>query len=775
MNNTKQKSTEKKFLFSTIISLLVIFFQLSFSYAQTVDANLGIIPVPFAVKVNSGEFIFSQQTLIQADDPKNKAVVFLRDYLLHSRNFGNKISINGSAKPKKGKTLLVLTAKGSENLPAEGYTLEITPGRIKITGKDAGLFYGIQSFIQLFPIEKSASFKLPCAVIEDQPRFGYRGMMLDVSRHFFSVAEVKKFLDRMATYKLNRFQWHLTDNQGWRIEIKKYPKLTSVGAYRDLTLFGNNRDWLDSVFYGGFYTQEEIKEVVKYAAERYITVIPEIEMPGHSEAALRAYPELKCELPKNSKQKHQYDIIYCPTEQTVTFLQDVLSEVMTLFPGQYIHIGGDEAYKLPWRESAFCQKLIRDLNLKDENGLQSYFIQRMEKFINSKGKSIIGWDEILEGGLAPNATVMSWRGEAGGISAAKQKHNVIMSPSSAGMYFDYYQSTSNMEPVNYAGYAPLWKTYSYNPVPDSLTKEEQAYIVGVQANIWTEAIATPAKLEYMYLPRMLASSEVAWSSRLNKNYKNFSEARLPGHLAKFDASGYNYRVPEAFNALDTTMIGSKFTIKLRPPMSGSKIYYTFNGRTPGDTDLEYTGPLTFFIPENERRELQTLVITPFGRRSVATRTVMYNRSLLPAISYSGNSQGLKYKLIIGKFTTAEQIEYASVIDSGITQTFSVNEFKKNNPALGLIYEGFVSVDKDGAYYFSLSSDEGSQLFIDNEKVADNDKPYVRFEKGGAIPLTKGFHKIKVKYFDSGGAGALKVYMTAPGSVKKELTAEVLFN
>jgi len=514
--------------------------------AQDTDPNLGIIPVPVSVKKATGQFVLSQQTTIQADSPSNKAVLFFKDYLANNLAYHKAIVAESS----KTANIITLTSAGTDNLPAEGYRLTITPQQITVAGKGAGLFYGVQTLLQLMPAERSATTKLPCVQVEDYPRFGYRGAMLDVGRHFFSVEMVKKYIDLLAAYKLNNFHWHLTEDQGWRIEIKKYPKLTQISSKRAQTLIGGYRDrtpqQFDNTPYGGFYTQDQIRDVVKYAAARYINIVPEIEMPGHSQAALAAYPELSCDPSQTYKVAETWGVfkdIYCPSEKTFAFLQDVLTEVMELFPSKYIHIGGDEAPKDAWKNSAFCQQLIKKLNLKDEHELQSYFIQRMEKFVNSKGRSIIGWDEILEGGLAPNATVMSWRGEEGGIAAAQQKHNVIMTPGSAGLYIDHGQGKPSLEPLSIGGNEPLSKIYSYNPVPAVLTPEQQKYIEGVQANLWTEYVPTDAKVEYMLLPRLMALSEVAWSPLANKNFKDFSETRLPGQLALKTISITAYQRP----------------------------------------------------------------------------------------------------------------------------------------------------------------------------------------------------------------------------------------
>jgi hexosaminidase len=766
-------------LLAALSIALACTFQANVTKAQTPadDPHMGIIPAPASITKTTGTFVFSQLTQIKADNPNDRNVVFLKDFLLNNRHFNNKVSkYNAKVRSAKG-TQLVLTAKGSAALPKEGYKLTITPRRITIIGKDAGLFYGIQTLIQLFPVETSGTEKLSCMTIEDAPRFGYRGMMLDVSRHFFTVPQVKKVIELLAAYKLNNFHWHLVDGQGWRIEIKKYPKLTQVGAYRKQTMFGTNRDWPDSLSYGGYYTQDEIRDVVKFAAARYINVIPEIEMPAHSEAALRAYPELKCELPADSKvPARELNNIYCPTEETFTFLENVLTEVMALFPSKYIHIGGDEANKEPWKASAFCQALIKEKGLKDEHGLQSYFIQRIEKFLNSKGRSIIGWDEILEGGLAPNATVMSWTGEEGGIAAARQKHNVIMTPQTTGNYFDHYQSGSPQEPVSFGRYAALDETYNYDPVSKELTPDEQQYVIGTQGNLWTEYVPTVAKLQYQILPRLFALSEVAWSKPENKDYTNFSQIRLAKHFARLDAIHYNYRVPTALPVIDTMVIGAQFSFAPKSVVPGAKIYYTLNGRDPLDTDLEYVSPVTIYVPLNEKREFKTRVITPSGRRSIATRTLMYNRAPLPAVNYTANKPGLSCKLIKSTFTVPDQLDYTTAKDSAVVDKLNAEALKKDNPHFGMVYNGYVNIPADGNYTFSQASYTDTQLFIDGEKITESEN---------ALPLAKGFHKIKVKYIYNAPIllpgqyrvrqTPLHVFMTAPGTEKKEFDPAMLFN
>jgi len=761
-------------LFSAVIILSTTLVK-----AQDADPNMGIIPAPVSIKKAPGQFILSQQTVFLADSPDNKAVLFLADYL-HTKKM-----LNIQPKADSTKTLinsLVLTSAGTDSLPAEGYRLTITPQKIIIAGKGAGLFYGIQTLIQLMPAGGGATVQLPCVQIEDYPRFGYRGMMLDVCRHFFSVEFVKKYIDLMAAYKLNNFHWHLTDDQGWRIEIKKYPRLTEIGSQRAQTLIGNYHDrtpqQFDSTPYGGFYTQDEIREVVKYATDRYINIVPEIEMPGHSEAALAAYPELSCDPSKTYSVSQTWGVfndVYCPSDKTFGFLEDVLTEVMDLFPSKYIHIGGDEVPKIVWQQSPYCQKLIKKLKLKNEEGLQSYFIQRIEQFVNSKGRSIIGWDEILEGGLSPNATVMSWRGEAGGIAAAQQNHDVIMTPGSAGLYLDAAQGKLADEPLGIGGYSPLQKTYSYNPTPAALTPEQQKHIIGVQANLWTEYIATEAKVEYMILPRMLAVSEVAWTSLANKNYTDFANTRLPSHLAWFDKNGFDYRVPQAIGTKDTIIFGPQLNVQLKSPVKGASIYYTIDGYTPRETDLVYTVPLSYDVPPDQYRTLETMVITPSGKRSVVTTTTMYNKAPFPAVNYTGTAPGLKYVLYTGTFNNTNDLDVAAGVDTGITKSFSPFAIKKNTFTYGIIYSGFIRIDSTDVYGFATQSDDGSVLLIDDQPVVSNDGKHGLFEQGGSVPLQKGYHKFTLKYYNVGSTAVLRVYLTLPGKPKGELSPDELYN
>jgi hexosaminidase len=622
-----------------IISGLVLAFVTLNVSAQT-DENLGIIPAPVKLERQSGFFKLDKTVVLVSNETPNAATAdILNAFIANKGGFALRTPKTAAS----GERVILLSSNGADQLPAEGYLLTVNAKTITVTGKGAGLFYGVQSLMQMMPEKNGQEIDVPASTIQDYPRFKYRGMHLDVGRHFFSVAFVKKYIDLMAQYKLNNFHWHLTEDQGWRIEIKKYPKLTTVGAERAGTIVGHHPGvTTDNTPYKGFYTQDEVKEVVAYAAKKFINVIPEIELPGHSSAAIAAYPQLSCfpdrdtyidpKAPwagsRKGKQVQQtwgvFDDVFAPTEYTFKFLEDVLDEVMALFPSKYIHIGGDESPKEYWKQSPFCQQLIKEKGMKDEHELQSYFIQRIEKYINSKGRNIIGWDEILEGGLAPNATVMSWRGVEGGIAAAKLNHNVIMTPGSNGLYLDQAQSKSPDEPINIGGVDPYSRVYAYDPVPAELSDDQKKFIEGVQGNVWTEYIESPQKLEYQVLPRMLALSEIAWSPVSRKDYKNFSEDRIPVHLARLEKAGLNFWVPTPLGQSDKQIDGGEITADLKAPVLGSKIYYTLDGSRPSEVSNSVKTPLKVAVPKGKKLELKTIVITSTGKRSVVSTTVLNN-------------------------------------------------------------------------------------------------------------------------------------------------------
>jgi len=504
-------------------------------------APINIVPKPVLVSTAVGTVRWDESVSIEAVSQGEKdAAEFLVDFF-KTKNIRAEV-----VSSSEGNNSISIAMINQHVLYKEGYHLIIDEQGVMIKANSAaGLFYGVQSLIQIISADGK---EVPFVSITDYPRFSYRGLHLDVGRHMFPAAFIKKYIDLLARHKLNTFHWHLTEDQGWRIEITKYPKLQEVAAYRNETVIGrattrtrNQVKGYDGKQYGGYYTQEEIKDIVQYAAARHVTIIPEIEMPGHAMAALAAYPNLGCTggTYETAKTWGVFDDVYCAgKEDAFLFLQDVLNEVIELFPSEYIHIGGDECPKKRWEKCPHCQKRMKDLGLKDEHELQSYFIQRMEKYLNGKGKKIIGWDEILEGGLAPNATVMSWRGEEGGIAAAQQNHDVIMSPT-GWCYFDYNQDTSKTEPLGGGSYLPVSKVYSYEPVPAQLDEVQSRHILGVQANVWSEYLTTTDYVEYMVYPRACAIAEVAWSPKDARDYKDFLR-RMDTHFDRLTEWHVNF-------------------------------------------------------------------------------------------------------------------------------------------------------------------------------------------------------------------------------------------
>ena len=528
-----------------------------------------------------------------------------------------------------GVNAIVLRRDTAAGIPAEGYRIDISARRAQLSaGDDAGLFYGLQTLLQL----ADERGNLPCVSIEDHPRYRYRGLHLDVCRHFFPVRFIKHYRDWMASCKLNTFHWHLTDDQGWRIEIKRYPRLTEIGGYRTRTQIGGFHEdpiTYEQGRYGGYYTQDEIREVVAYAAERHIAVIPEIEMPGHATAALAAYPELACgHGPKSFETSGRWgvlDDVFCPgKEQTFEFLEGVLDEVLELFPSKLIHIGGDECPRVRWKECPDCRARMEDEGIEDEAGLQTYLTLRIGRHLEAKGRRLIGWDEILDGELAPGAVVMSWRGTRGGIAAARRRHEVIMTPSTY-LYFDKKATDSYDEPVSLSSsLLPLEKIYGYDP-DEGIAPEDRRYLLGVQANLWTEFIRTEGRASFQLLPRIYALAEIAWSPVERKSWREFSEVRLPAHLARIDASGEPYRLPAPLGIEDGTSEGESFSFVIRPPFPGCKVRYTLNGAVPQDFDREMPEKFDIAVPRGEQRTLRCVTIAPSGRRSTVTTLVLTNR------------------------------------------------------------------------------------------------------------------------------------------------------
>ena len=592
------------------------------------EANYQIIPLPQEIVTSQvNPFILKSGVKIlypEGNEKMQRDAQFLADYLKTAT--GKDFSIEAGT---EGKNAIVL-ALGSEVENPESYQLKVTDQGVTITAPtEAGVFYGIQTLRKSLPIALGADVALPAVEIKDAPRFGYRGAHFDVSRHFFTIDEVKTYIDMLALHNMNRLHWHITDDQGWRLEIKKYPKLTEIGSQRSGTVIGRNSGEYDGKPYGGFYTQEEAKEIVAYAAERYITVIPEIDLPGHMQAALAAYPELGCTGGPYEVWRQwgvSEDVLCAGNDQVLKFLEDVYSELIEIFPSEYIHVGGDECPKVRWEKCPKCQARIKALGLKSddkhskEERLQSFVINHIEKFLNDHGRQIIGWDEILEGGLAPNATVMSWRGEKGGIEAAKQKHDVIMTPNTY-LYFDYYQSTdTEHDPLAIGGYLPLERVYSFEPTA-GIPEEYKKYVTGVQANLWTEYIPTFSQVEYMVLPRMDALAEVQWTNA-PKDFKAFLP-RLVRMTELYDRLGYNYAKHIFDIRASFTTDGDKGEIVVTLETEGSAdIHYTLDGSEPTATSPKYEAPLRI----KQNAEVKAVAVRPTGNSRIFSEKIDFNKA-----------------------------------------------------------------------------------------------------------------------------------------------------
>jgi hexosaminidase len=598
------------------------------SDGQKAQGDYAVIPLPQEVAIQgSAPFLLKPSTPItyqEGDAEMEQTARFLASYIKEVTGYEPKVTMGDA-----GKGIHLSIASDIRN--KEGYRLLVSENGVEIAGaSNAGIFYGVQTLRKSIPAAADGmQVELPAVSINDYPRFPYRGMHLDVSRHFFPTDSVKKFIDILALHNMNRFHWHLTDDQGWRIEIKKYPELTQIGSKRKETVIGRNSGKYDGQPYDGFYTQDEIRDVIAYAKERFITIIPEIDLPGHQLAALATYPELGCTggpYEVWTQWGVSDDVICAGNEKSMQFLEDVLAEVIDLFPSEYIHIGGDECPKVRWQKCPKCQARIKAEGIKGDNKhsaeeyLQSYVISRMEKFVESKGRHIIGWDEILEGGLAPNATVMSWRGVGGGIEAAKQQHNVIMTPNSY-LYFDYYQSTdTEHDPLAIGGYLPLERVYSFEPT-DGIPEEYQKYVIGAQANLWTEYIPTFSQMEYMIMPRMDALADIQWSNA-PKDYKAFLP-RLVRMTKLYDRLGYNYakHIFDIRASFATDDDKGEVVVTLETE-GDADIHYTLDGSEPNAASPKYEAPLR--IKENV--EIKAVAIRPTGNSRIFSEKIDFNKA-----------------------------------------------------------------------------------------------------------------------------------------------------
>lgn len=732
----------------------------------------GIIPKPVSVeKTSKGSFTLSANSVIIVKKPSTVEAQKIASIL--SQKTGLKVAENGVG--------IELALIDSFLLPSnEAYILEVKMNGIFIKARHhAGLLYGIQSLYQLMPpnMNLNPQVKIPFIKITDYPRFGWRGLHMDVSRHFFDKAFIKKQLDLLVMLKMNVYHWHLTDDQGWRIEIKKYPKLTEMGAWRDDK---RSEPWNYYQYastpgqpkYGGFYTQEDIKEIVQYAADRNITVVPEIDLPGHSAAAIYAYNWLSCKnqpwtIEPTSPFEFSDPLCVCD-DKVVEFTKDILSEVIALFPSKYIHIGGDECKHAAWENEPLCKKIMEKEGLKTTTELQARFNRQLESFIISKGRKMMGWDEILEGGIAPEAAVMSWRGMEGGIEAAKHKHPFVMA-SSTHLYFDMPQSESEFT-SGWLRTLPLEKVYSFEPIPAELTPEEAKYMLGVEACLWTENMQTPAKVESQALPRSMALAEIAWSPKGTNNFGEFKK-RLQNFFPILDQNGYNYFVPEPIGLKEKQLFIDKTEVNLKFNYPYGQIRYTTDGSEPVASSPLFTSTIIVTKP-------MTIKAKTFMPNGKTGRTISgeFSKGTLQTASIPSKAleKGITYKYYEGKSNSLKFMDTAKVKREGMVDKFI---FPKDVIAdgWGVDYTGFISVPTDGIYIFYTASDDGSELYINGNKIVDNDGVHGDSEKNGTLALKAGYHTIRVRYFEGNYGESLNVSWEGPSIKKGIIEAQYLFH
>ncbi|WP_299437984.1 family 20 glycosylhydrolase [uncultured Aquimarina sp.] len=752
-----------------IIGFLLFFWSCTqTSTDEIISDSIAIIPKPLSIHKKEGSFTLNSDTSFFYEDSSIQPI---------SGFFATKINhLTGLQIPvldEKEKNSIQLLLNSTLDLNEEGYILNFKNEHVVLEAKSPkGIFYGLQSFIQLLPVipkekhSESLSIDIPKLIIKDEPSFMWRGTMLDVSRHFFSVDFIKKQLDMLAVFKINKFHWHLTDDQGWRMEIKKYPKLTQIGAKR-----GDNT----AQKYHGFYTQEEIREVVLYAKERFIDIVPEFDIPGHASAILAAYPELACTNgPFEIREIWgvDYNILCAGKENVYQFVEDVIDEMSSLFPYQYFHVGGDEVPKKSWEQCEICQETIKKEGLKDEKELQSHFMSRVENILQKNNKKMIGWDEILEGGITATTSIMSWRGEEGGIKAANEDHDVIMTPS-AYTYLNFYQGDHIVEPMAFGSYTPLEKVYNYNPIPKAIKENKKHHILGLQGNFWAEHGDSNAITEYQLYPRILAISEVGWTANTNKNYNDFLN-RLEKTYPLMDQYDINYHIPMPEGPIanhivfeDKTTVEFKTTVPI-------KMVYTIDGSIPDKNSDRYTNPLTF----SNTTTLKIASMLPHGKMSSVRELLLQKRELIPSLENLNNlTKGLTAKTIKGHFVHVNEIiDTTYQIERRITALKDVNEtydwgheIKKEN-FKAVFVNGYIEIPEDGVYFFSSNQD---QVWIADQLVIDYKKNIKKHPETSSIPLKKGKHKLTIVYLNNVVNGWASDWNTIELKYKKE--SDTIFN
>lgn len=721
-----------------ILVAMAVFTLVSCAKTKEKSQELSIVPQPNEVTQQNGFFTVNPKTTFVVPENENlkEAAALINERFKNAAGFELKVS---SEKP--AENFIAIELNTGANKGEEAYALNVNEQGATISASaERGAFYGLMTVLQLLPPELESTSKvnnvewyMPYVQINDEPRFVWRGMHLDVCRHFVPVEFIKKQLDVMALFKMNTFHWHLTEDQGWRIEIKKYPKLTVEGATR---IEGEGHE------YGGFYTQEEVKEIVAYAQKRFINVVPEIELPGHALAALTAYPHLSCTggpFKVRNIWGVEPDVFCAGKEEVFGFLEDVIDEVVALFPYKYFHIGGDESPKDRWKVCPDCQRRIRKEGLADEHELQSYFIKRMEKVLLAHDRIMVGWDEILEGGLAGSAVVMSWRGEEGGITAAEQGHDVVMTPGDWN-YLDKYQGSSKVEPVTIGGLLTLEKTYGYDPVPKSLSPEKAKHVLGTQGNVWSEYMYEPDLFEYMIYPRIIALAEVGWTQLANKNYNSFVK-RMDKQFVRLDKHNINYHIPLPEGPVN--LMAFTDTAKLEFTTTRPiKMVYTLDGSEPNAESKEYTAALTF--TENATVKIRSIMNT--GRMSDVRTIKVEKQDLLPATDVNTTGKGLKMKLVDGTFIKVDEIkDLTDWKESEVVNADFKGIFHDDKTSAAII-TGYLDIPEDGIYEFATDVD---QFFIGDKLLVDNDGEVKRFSRNNStIALAAGKHAVKIVFLNN---------------------------
>ncbi len=733
--------------------------------------DIAIIPKPVKMEIKEKAFTLKNGAIISTDNKmQNKAVFFLTNMFLQAGG----INIQTT---KKTQADFIFTTDTS--LPQEGYRLKISSKNVKIyAGDEAGYFYAIQTIRQLLPstieqqAKKISKLFLPCCEIEDYPRFAWRGSHLDVSRHFFNVDEVKKVIDYLALYKINTFHMHLTDDEGWRLQIKKYPLLTEKGAWRiesshdkickknaetDTAFIIDPAKYQmrnDKKMYGGFYTQEQMRDLIQYAAERCITIIPEIDIPGHFKAAIDNYPFLSCTGKTGWGKTFSTPACLAKNETTV-FINDILNEVIELFPSEYIHIGGDEVNIQSWKDCKRCQQKMYELGLKNEHQYQSLFNRVIERLLKSKGKRLLGWDEIVEGGILQNAAVMWWRSWVPSMrdKAAQNGKEIIMTPC-----FQYYLNEKN------ANTTPQ-KVYDYEPVPAAFTAEQAKQVKGVQACLWTEWITNFKRLQYQMFPRIMAVAETGWTQKEAKNYADFNR-RLSKQYDRLSAMNIHYYIA-APNVKKHIVVLDSALVDMGEIPAGMTVFYTTDGSVPTKKSKKYEKP--FYVTDNG---ILKSIIYKGNVNSKVVTTKIEKQKLMPALNVNAQSGKINRCVVLKTFKDVENARLPKRPKWQQVKEINMGEYAKRSQ-FALFFEGYFKAEKDGVYTFSTNSDDGSLLYINNKLVVDNGKNHSLKSESGAIALKKGWHRLNISYYEAGGAGGLSVYYALQGENLQPLQGKVI--